>query len=134
MLGCHHFTSLVTDKQSAAQPLRGLLIRTCEEANMTRGHLYYKYWEFVKTIREFWFGQGYSLLTWNPSEDPWDTCLCLAEVRNQAAAPWQRWVHIRTGVFVPKQCALETGHFYFCAASRKSALGWAPTLSNCLFI
>ena len=53
--------SVVIDKQRAAWLLRGspraLFTRTCGETTMARGQLDYKYWECVRTIWEFRFGQ-----------------------------------------------------------------------------
>lgn len=52
---CHHSASVVLDKNSTAQLLRdpvgGLSRRTCGEATRTRGHLDYKYREFVDYLR-----------------------------------------------------------------------------------
>lgn len=55
-------TPVVFDNGSPAVggPSGGLSIRTCGEATMGggMGHLDYKYWEFVRTVWEFQFGQG----------------------------------------------------------------------------
>lgn len=56
---CHHSTSVVLDKQLAAELWRGSsgsMGRTCGEATRARGHLDYKYWELVKATGEFGFG------------------------------------------------------------------------------
>lgn len=49
MPGYHHSTSVVPDKRwqpsNWGASLGGLLIRTCGEASMARGHLHYKFWE-----------------------------------------------------------------------------------------
>lgn len=54
-------------KHSAAQLLRGtaggLSNKTCGEVTMARGHLNYKYPEFVRTMGELPSEEGDSLLT-----------------------------------------------------------------------
>jgi len=70
-------------------PARGLSIRTDEEATMAKGHLDYKYREFVRISQSFSLGNA--TLCYSTSRRPWNISSCPGKgdffpevVRNQA--------------------------------------------------